>query len=729
MKKIFTIVILLAALSVFAQKNVAKQVQQLVSQNVLFKPVTAFTVSQVIENTNTKKAVENATYATLNSAAIAAVMTHKYENIELQVPYQGRIIAVQLYKIKLFSDDFHLDTNKNRNVAYEPGVYYRGIVKGDEMSVASVSFFNNEINGLVSANGMNNLVIGKLDKKGNTSDYIIYSDAQLKIANTFSCATKDDTVINMSAQKSAESSLTDKCVTVFFEIDHDIYLRNNSSVAETNNWMSAVFNNVQTLYANDGISTALKSVYVWETEDPYSGESSSDYLFQFNDNTCVFDGDVGQLVGIDSGGLGGVAVGINGLCSQNNFSYSDVDFSFSEVPTFSWTIEVITHELGHLFGSPHTHACVWNGNNTAIDNCAPFALGEDWEGGNCMTNPANIPSSTDKGSIMSYCHLVGGVGIKFANGFGPQPAALLRNRVNNAGCLGANCNNSCINTVCKVVASDVTASSAKIEWEETNAATTSWKMSIAPYSSTTDNWTVVNSNMFNSTSLLPNTYYKVKISPNCGSSFEAPTSETVFLTAADYCDGIVLTDAGGISGNYDDNQTVIRTIIPNISGKKIKLAFSFFELESDYDYLYVYNGNSTSATDMTNGGLTGFENPGTFVSTAADGALTIKFVSDGGVVEAGFVANVSCETRLGINGFEPEIDFTYYPNPTNGIVAINATTSMSELAVYNVSGQLLYTNKINALETKVDMSAYSTGMYFLKLKFNDKEVNFKIQKN
>lgn len=729
MKKIFTIAILFASLGVFAQKNVAKQVQQLVSQNVVFKPVSAFVVSETIENTDTKKAVEQATYVTLNTAVIADVVAHQYENIELQVPYQGQTIAVQLYKIKLLSDDFHLDTNKKRQVAYEPGVYYRGIIKGDHASVASVSFFNNQVNGLLSADGVNNLVIGKLDKKGNTTDYIIYSDAQLKIANTFSCATKDDAVVNMSAQKSTESLLTDKCVTVFFEIDHDLYLRNNSSVTETNNWMTAVFNNVQTLYANDGISTALKSVYIWETEDPYSGESSSDYLYQFNDNTCVFDGDVGQLIGIDSGSLGGVAIGINGLCTQNNFSYSDVEFSYSEVPTFSWTIEVITHELGHLFGSPHTHACVWNGNNTAIDNCAPHALGQDWEGGACMTDPPTIPSPSVKGSIMSYCHLVDGVGISFANGFGPQPAALVRNRINGSGCLGANCTNSCINTVCSVTASNVTATSATIDWDETNATTTSWQMSIAPYDSTDDNWTVVDSRTFNTATLLPNTYYRVKISPNCGSSFEAPASETVFLTAADYCDGIVLTDAGGISGNYDDNQTIIRTIIPNVSGRKIKLVFSFFELEENYDYLYIYDGNSTSAPDLTNGGLTGFENPGTFVSTAEDGSLTIKFVSDPGVVEAGFVANVSCETRLGTNVFVPEIDFTYYPNPTNGIVTVNATTNMSELAVYNLSGQLLYNNKINALETKVDMSAYATGMYFFKLKFNEKEVNFKIQKN
>ena len=59
---------------------------------------------------------------------------------------------------------------------------------------------------------------------------------------------------------------------------------------------------------------------------------------------------------------------------------------------------VVTHEQGHLMGSRHTHACVWNGNNTAIDGCGP-AAGYGYEG-SCSGAP--IPSGG--GTIMSYCH-------------------------------------------------------------------------------------------------------------------------------------------------------------------------------------------------------------------------------------------------------------------------------------------------------------------------------------
>ena len=90
--------------------------------------------------------------------------------------------------------------------------------------------------------------------------------------------------------------------------------------------------------------------------------------------------------------------------------------------------------------------------------------------------------------------------------------------------------------------------------------------------------------------------------------------------------------------------------------------------------------------------------------------------------------NNNSTTFTGLNnGY---IDFSYYPNPTNGKVAITSKTLMGEVMVYNVTGQLLYENKINALNTNVDLSSFATGTYFFKLKFDgDKEVNFKVIRN
>lgn len=727
MKRIITLVLLLASLGTFAQKGVARKVNELLAQQTDFKPVSVLAPAEGIANSDTRSVVEKATFARLQTQQLAGFMAAKSDYIELEIPYMGQTIVTQLYKVKLFAEGFHADTNQATGVAYEPGLYYRGIVKGDQHSVVSFSFFKNEVGGVISAKGLGNIVVGKLDRAGNTLDYIIYADADLKITNSFNCQTKDVLEAGQVIGNRAPDGVISKCVTMYLEMDFDLYSANGSDVTTTNNWATMMFNNVQTLYENDQINVSLKSTFVWTTSDPYEAEnwdSSSGYLYQFNEVRPAFDGDLGQLLGIDQGSLGGVAVTIDGLCSQNNFSYSDVNFSFSTVPTYSWTIMVVTHEFGHLIGSPHTHACVWNGNNTAIDNCGPFALGEDWEGGECtdFSNPI-IPE--EGGTIMSYCHLHDN-GINFTLGFGLQPRNAILAAIAGGNCLSTDCVSTCINAVADVQV-NVTGTSVTVNWDELGNAT-SWQVAVAPFNSNNPTWTTVTAPTYSTSGLNPNAYYRFWVKPVCDGGLTAPNDRHVFATGAAWCGGIQITDTGGSNNDYTNNETYVRVMIPNLPNKKIQLTFTEFDLEADFDYLYVYNGNSTSAPDLSSGGFTGTDIPGPFESTAADGSLTLKFYSDGGLTTEGYVANVGCANVLATNSFEQNIDFTYFPNPTNGQVTINSKTRIEEVLVYNVAGQLLYDKKINALDAKVDVSAFANGTYFFKLKFDGKGANFKIVK-
>ncbi|MFN8331580.1 MAG: hypothetical protein U0T81_10250 [Saprospiraceae bacterium] len=61
------------------------------------------------------------------------------------------------------------------------------------------------------------------------------------------------------------------------------------------------------------------------------------------------------------------------------YAYSNIYSSYQDVPTYSWTIEVMTYEMGHNIGSNHTHWCGWTGG--AIDNCyTPEAKLFSWAG-------------------------------------------------------------------------------------------------------------------------------------------------------------------------------------------------------------------------------------------------------------------------------------------------------------------------------------------------------------
>jgi hypothetical protein len=88
------------------------------------------------------------------------------------------------------------------------------------------------------------------------------------------------------------------------------------------------------------------------------------------------------------------------------------------LPAYSYDVVVVAHELGHNFGSPHTHNCGWVGG--PIDTC--YFL----EGG-CTGTP-----HPTVGTIMSYCDTEGGTVVM---DFGPQPEALIRNSAEAAGCI------------------------------------------------------------------------------------------------------------------------------------------------------------------------------------------------------------------------------------------------------------------------------------------------------
>ena len=261
--------------------------------------------------------------------------------------------------------------------------------------------------------------------------YALYPEAETANNRELDCATPDGglTYSKEDLRAAENDKSTGGCVDVYLEVDYDIFAargRNARTVAE---WVAAQMNEVSLLYQNIRVNLRVSEILVWDRTSPYSGAQSTTLLRQFQSERRSFNGDLAQLLSFQASG--GVAV-VDGLCfpsTSGRMSFSSLGSDYRSVPTFSWNIMVIAHELGHLMGSQHTHACVWNGNDTALDACPGFTEG----GCNASAPPAG------GGSIMSYCHL-GPVGISFDYGFGPQPGNLIANRVAAAqNCVQANC--------------------------------------------------------------------------------------------------------------------------------------------------------------------------------------------------------------------------------------------------------------------------------------------------
>lgn len=102
------------------------------------------------------------------------------------------------------------------------------------------------------------------------------------------------------------------------------------------------------------------------------------------------------------------------------------------------------------------------------------------------------------------------------------------------------------------------------------------------------------------------------------------------------CTGTIY-DNGGAHAAYTDNVNSTVTISP-VGAATVRLTFSVFRIEQNYDYLYVYDGAGTGGTLL--GTYTGYTLPASVTSTLP--SITVKFVSDPGVVDTGFAINWTC---------------------------------------------------------------------------------------
>ena len=380
--------------------------------------------------------VEWRTSAPLEAYAVLALSGLEYtrllqqapDQIALNLPFENRIVALDLVKINadpvLIRESQPTDFNRDALTA----LHYRGVVRGTGESVAAFSFFESEIMGLVSVAGEGNLVLGKLPGNTPAQTYLFYRDTPVMRAQDFDCHTDDDApdYLPQELEAALEFRNDAKCTRIYLEVDHDIFTDKGGTTGAVA-YVTGLFNQVATLYANENLSIVISEIFVWTTNSPYAGNNPATHLNMFQTLRPNINGDLGHLLSYKPSG--GIAV-LAGLCHPLGIAklgVSGIRNTYANLPAYSWSVMVVAHELGHQFGSRHTHACAWNGNNTAIDGCAGSVEGS------CPLPPLPPPGM---GTIMSYCHITP-VGINLSLGFGAQPGNVMRNRVAAAACLAA----------------------------------------------------------------------------------------------------------------------------------------------------------------------------------------------------------------------------------------------------------------------------------------------------
>ena len=428
------------------QSILFKDVQEAQSKGVDFKSFNLFNVV----NGDKHEVLREETTLQPDSKNISELYETKPSAVSITLTTEeGRNYTLNMLSSQPLAADAnvrYIDNNGTHPFKYDRGVHYQGAVDGFGKSLATLSVFATGEVMMLFATSEGNFVVGKLeDKSGN---YILYNDRDFYSKPPTQCGTSDEDLLTQGDEPSSgdktTAALECKKISFYWELDYGLYANKQSSALITQSYATGMFNNVQALYRNEQIAVELKSLFMWSVPDNYGTDSSLAALVDFraawNSKGDNFDGDLAMLVALDPGGLGGIAYR-DVLCNnrRSSYAYGDVNGSFQSVPTYSWDVSMVAHEIGHNITLRHTHWCGWNtgiaGICGSIDNCVKQESGNGCS--SCTsTYDHSQPANAWRGTIMSYCHL-SSRGIDLANGFGPLPGDAMRNVVTSRSCLSS----------------------------------------------------------------------------------------------------------------------------------------------------------------------------------------------------------------------------------------------------------------------------------------------------
>jgi len=111
----------------------------------------------------------------------------------------------------------------------------------------------------------------------------------------------------------------------------------------------------------------------------------------------------------------------------------------------------------------------------------------------------------------------------------------------------------------------------------------------------------------------------------------------------------------------------------------------------------------------------------TYTYTPSTTSATVKFAflaTDGTVDDTQdydfFIDNFKVEAALSTGEFDSNA-FTFYPNPVKNTLSLSYNQDITSVAVFNLLGQQVLTQSVNANQAKIDMSTLTAGTYIVKV--------------
>jgi hypothetical protein len=211
--------------------------------------------------------------------------------------------------------------------------------------------------------------------------------------------------------------------TIAFEIDHQFFSQKFSdSAAAVDTYLAELVTYMNVTYEAE-INTRLligDVILYTSSNNPYSSSDPGSRLSEMmNYWPQNYDSVERALAASLMLGMSGMAY-VNVLCndSQGYSSSGVTGVASADAAHLNQDTLMVAHELGHNFGSDHTH-CYGNigGNENPVDACRSGESGSPFGGNTCFSGTQSLPGvnsltggtpGAQNGTIMSYCHLLEG---------------------------------------------------------------------------------------------------------------------------------------------------------------------------------------------------------------------------------------------------------------------------------------------------------------------------------
>jgi hypothetical protein len=391
------------------------------------------------------KFVSKATQYSLDHSVVESIQILKPNVLTFDLEIQSKKVKLVLERVEIMSNyEFELSDGSIYYLDPDKVLTYRGYESDNRLSWATMTIIDGKVNVLI-ANEFGNFEINP-DKTPNSYIGFYSKNSVQKLQFNDLTDEHTDQIIRI---KEGDGSRIGNCLEVFIEADFSVYQGLGSSTTAVTNWIVTNMNNVIAVYALSDINMKVAAnPVIWTTSDPYASSTAlddvRDAFVSFRQNN--YNGRIAHLVSFRNLG-GGIANGIGGYCaSYPSFPgpqcvSTNLTGTTQTFPVYSFNTYVMSHEIGHVMGMRHTHACVWNNNLTQIDDCGNVFAANNMqtpEGENCFA-PGSPILPSGGGTIMSNCNLLPTVGINLNLGFGPIVGAALRQNFAFATCSTGTC--------------------------------------------------------------------------------------------------------------------------------------------------------------------------------------------------------------------------------------------------------------------------------------------------